>query len=231
MHHTGSELSRDLEHVWHHEEQALGAGEGGGHGSTSNAAVEGSCCSCLTLHLDASHAGPEYVLLPSGGPCLCHLRHRSGRGDGKHKGGLRHQVGDPRSSLIAIYLGLLSFEALKLWGWGSRRGVLPVGYCVLALLFWRLEFLGHEGAPGRVKLPAAAHAGLHAGAGAYDELPVGRGRLPIAERDGGGHHAHRAGLRRHSRHGCLLFAVRTCAIKRYIQGMRSRRRQAGDGNP
>ena len=96
------QLAGDLEHVGHHQQQALRGGEGGGQGAFLQRAVQGAGGAGLGLHLDhVGHLAPK-VGLAGRGPVvgeLAHGRRRRYRVDGDYFG---KGVGDTGCSLVAV---------------------------------------------------------------------------------------------------------------------------------
>jgi hypothetical protein len=109
-------LAGDLIHVGDHKEKSLRSGVGGGKRTCCKRTVNGTCCTCLGLHLNNLNVLTEDVLrrlakdvLVGSRPCVCYLSHRAGRGDGIDAGNLGERIGNVRCSGVTVHRNFLSF--------------------------------------------------------------------------------------------------------------------------
>ena len=97
------QLTRDLEHVGDHQEQALRRREGRGQGSLLKRAVECPGGTSLGLHLhDVGNLAPQ-VGPSCCGPVVAMLGHRRGRGDRIDRDHFADGVGDASRGLIPVH--------------------------------------------------------------------------------------------------------------------------------
>ncbi len=102
MDHRRGQLPGDLEHVGHHQQQALRRGERRGQGALLQSTVEGARRAGFRLHLDdVGHLAPE-VLSARCRPVVGELAHRRRRCDGVDRDHFRKGVGDTGSGLVAV---------------------------------------------------------------------------------------------------------------------------------
>ena len=79
MDHRRRQFPGDLEHVGHHQQEALRRRKRRSESTFLQGAVEGTCRACLRLHLDdIGYLAPE-VRFPRRGPIIGQLTHRGSR--------------------------------------------------------------------------------------------------------------------------------------------------------
>ena len=103
MEHGGHPVAGHDVHIGNHQQQALGRGEGGGHGAGLRRAVEGAGGAALGLHLHQAHALAEHVLAAGGGPLVHLLAHGRGGRDGKNSRHIREMIGNVGTGLVAVH--------------------------------------------------------------------------------------------------------------------------------
>ena len=115
---AGKKLACDLIHVGDHQKQTLRSGVGGGECTCCERAVNGTCRTCLGLHLhhlngvaeNVSRGFTEDVLVGSS-PCVGHFRHRRRRRDRVDGSNLGERVGHVRRGGVTIHGNLFSFNS------------------------------------------------------------------------------------------------------------------------
>mmetsp|Transcript_115347 Transcript_115347/g.326833 ORF Transcript_115347/g.326833 Transcript_115347/m.326833 type:complete len:1234 (+) Transcript_115347:1948-5649(+) len=98
----GEQLAGEQVQVRDHEQQALGAGEGGAERAAGERPVEGPGGAHLGLHLAHLHRLAEDVLPPVVGVLVHGLPHARGGGDGVDERDVAHRVGDVRCTGVPV---------------------------------------------------------------------------------------------------------------------------------
>jgi len=96
------QLTRDLEHVGDHQQQALRRRESRRQGPGLQGAVNGACGAAFALHLRHARHGPPDVGHLLGRPLIGELTHRRTRRDRVNRDHLAEPVGDVRGGLVAV---------------------------------------------------------------------------------------------------------------------------------